>query len=318
MAKNDIGGVWRTIGGRRVFIKDGQDLASAMKESGKFKTKKQKREEDLEKYNKLSQEERIEKYQSGKKWNDWSDDDETMSIDDYKKEYGNDVDRLKRELAQSERFLDEDSEGYKEAKKNIENGYKYLDQLEKEKEPTTYFEGKKDIEDEVRQIYAEEGLMATSERNLKYISEKYGIPKTQAKAFIEDTAKRFDEENENYNKKKSEINKTYTQKQLDNVWKTQDATEVYNYLTESEKRKLAQAHDDASFGNQSAKDYIKKMDNEVAQRYLENNAPINKKLNEKYGFNENDAYKKAFEKYKKEHPNSKITLKKFIKNAEGK
>lgn len=37
---NDIGGVWRTIGGRRVFIKDGQDLASAMKESGKFKSTK--------------------------------------------------------------------------------------------------------------------------------------------------------------------------------------------------------------------------------------------------------------------------------------
>ena len=32
----DIGGVWRTVGGRRIFIKDGQDLASAMKESGKF------------------------------------------------------------------------------------------------------------------------------------------------------------------------------------------------------------------------------------------------------------------------------------------
>lgn len=39
MAKDDIGGVWRTIGGRRVFIKDGQDLASAMKDSGKFNIK---------------------------------------------------------------------------------------------------------------------------------------------------------------------------------------------------------------------------------------------------------------------------------------
>lgn len=37
---DDIGGVWRTIGGRRVFIKDGQDLASAMRESGKFKSAK--------------------------------------------------------------------------------------------------------------------------------------------------------------------------------------------------------------------------------------------------------------------------------------
>lgn len=32
-------GVWRTVGGRRIFIKNGQDLASAMKESGKFGSK---------------------------------------------------------------------------------------------------------------------------------------------------------------------------------------------------------------------------------------------------------------------------------------
>lgn len=38
---NDIGGVWRTIGGRRVFIKDGEDLATAMKNSGKFGNKKE-------------------------------------------------------------------------------------------------------------------------------------------------------------------------------------------------------------------------------------------------------------------------------------
>lgn len=30
-------GVWRTIGGRRVFIRNGQSLSDAMKESGKFK-----------------------------------------------------------------------------------------------------------------------------------------------------------------------------------------------------------------------------------------------------------------------------------------
>lgn len=38
----DAEGVWRTIGGRRVFIRDGQDLASAMKESGKFPSKAKK------------------------------------------------------------------------------------------------------------------------------------------------------------------------------------------------------------------------------------------------------------------------------------
>lgn len=36
---DDIGGVWRTIGGRRVFIKNGQDLSTAMIESGKFRQK---------------------------------------------------------------------------------------------------------------------------------------------------------------------------------------------------------------------------------------------------------------------------------------
>lgn len=44
-------GVWKTIGGRRVFIKEGQDLASAMKESGKFKKKK-----NIEEQNKLENE----------------------------------------------------------------------------------------------------------------------------------------------------------------------------------------------------------------------------------------------------------------------
>ena len=55
MAKDDIGGVWRTIGGRRVFIKNGQDLASAMIESGKFKnlrnTYRKQKEKDKENKN---------------------------------------------------------------------------------------------------------------------------------------------------------------------------------------------------------------------------------------------------------------------------
>lgn len=43
---DDIGGVWRTIGGRRVFIKDGEDLETAMKKSGKFDKNEQLSEED--------------------------------------------------------------------------------------------------------------------------------------------------------------------------------------------------------------------------------------------------------------------------------
>lgn len=39
---DDSDGVWRTIGGHRVFIRTGQSLSSAMKESGKFKSAKKK------------------------------------------------------------------------------------------------------------------------------------------------------------------------------------------------------------------------------------------------------------------------------------
>lgn len=48
MKYNDADGVWRTIHGRRVFIKNGQSLEDAMKESGKFEkstAKKQEKEE---------------------------------------------------------------------------------------------------------------------------------------------------------------------------------------------------------------------------------------------------------------------------------
>lgn len=39
-------GVWRTVGGRRIFIKDGEDLETAMKKSGKFGKKDTKSNEE--------------------------------------------------------------------------------------------------------------------------------------------------------------------------------------------------------------------------------------------------------------------------------
>ena len=50
---NEEDGVWRTVGGRRIFIKNGQSLSDAMKESGKFKkkeklTEKEKLDKELE------------------------------------------------------------------------------------------------------------------------------------------------------------------------------------------------------------------------------------------------------------------------------
>lgn len=55
---SDSEGVWRTVGGRRIFIKTGQSLTSAMKESGKFKNEKTEQiDDDLQEY--------IKKYTNG-------------------------------------------------------------------------------------------------------------------------------------------------------------------------------------------------------------------------------------------------------------
>ena len=40
---DDLGGVWRTVGGRRIFIKEGEDLTTAMKNSGKFGKKEEQK-----------------------------------------------------------------------------------------------------------------------------------------------------------------------------------------------------------------------------------------------------------------------------------
>lgn len=46
----DESGVWRTISGRRVFIKDGQSLTDAMRESGKFSEEGRNELQNKEKY----------------------------------------------------------------------------------------------------------------------------------------------------------------------------------------------------------------------------------------------------------------------------
>jgi len=49
----DENGVWRTISGRRVFIKEGQSLSDAMRESGKFAAEKTPEYKPDEEYGKI-------------------------------------------------------------------------------------------------------------------------------------------------------------------------------------------------------------------------------------------------------------------------
>ena len=61
-------GVWRTVGGRRIFIRDGENLSSAMKRSGKFKIANKK--DDKKNTNKMTDEERKKKIEELEKKKD--------------------------------------------------------------------------------------------------------------------------------------------------------------------------------------------------------------------------------------------------------
>src|SRR5574344_1273823 len=58
-------GVWRTVGSRRIFIKDGQSLSDAMRNSGKFEEKdvktKLKKQFDKNKEKQPTNQEKIER-----------------------------------------------------------------------------------------------------------------------------------------------------------------------------------------------------------------------------------------------------------------
>ncbi len=83
---NEEDGVWRTIGGRRVFIRKGQSMSEAMKESGKFKSgKKEETKEEKTKVDKnleedIQEEETNKKQDISKKL-----DQETEDLSDYDK-----------------------------------------------------------------------------------------------------------------------------------------------------------------------------------------------------------------------------------------
>ena len=87
----DEDGVWRTIGGRRVFIRTGQSLSDAMVESGKFKTKKDI-EHQKNKYRKEAE------YTTGKdkeeNWEIYDALDELSKKDTNKESYEQAIDRI--------------------------------------------------------------------------------------------------------------------------------------------------------------------------------------------------------------------------------
>lgn len=156
---NGVKGVWRTIGGRRVFIRTGQSLSSAMKESGKFKKKDignidkkyikkvadAKDEEDLKKADEYYKEKTGENWNEGREGNSnrkevrdkiqkhikeyYEDNEEDFIHDMEAQNYGNNVTPYHwgRELAKNGMFLvyNEDVDNFLKDLKINPKGKKY-------------------------------------------------------------------------------------------------------------------------------------------------------------------------------------------------
>lgn len=164
-------GVWRTVGGRRIFIKEGQDLASAMKESGKFKSSIESKEKELSKEEKadksvLIREQRDELREKLRKCG--------LSKDEYE-----DIKKQIKELTKQKEELDKDLSNLdlRDAKERLEEKSRI-----KVKENKTLKNGLSD--EEIAKKYREENdkpLKEELERELYDIEryeDEYGIDDT--------------------------------------------------------------------------------------------------------------------------------------------
>ena len=174
MAKNykdfdDSDGVWRTVGGRRIFIRNGQDLASAMVESGKFKNLRTTYKKDKESKN-ISSKEMANELQNADigDWNNMNQQerDEVCKdiLDKTEEKYG---DKLKDDKFRKEVTDKLTDENFHTMSKVIEEKYGSSEKLSKsDKDLLNYIKG----EDRERQIIARD-IAKELDPSLKNASE---------------------------------------------------------------------------------------------------------------------------------------------------
>ena len=150
-------GVWRTIGGRRVFIKDGQSLSDAMKDSGKF-DKEKKNETVINKkalYHQTKAES-LEEFDESKRQAGLSDTSTPKGI--FLKETDEDIglegkNQLKMEVTMEKPLTVRDREEIKRIVKMENDNYKKL--LNGELDNDKYYQDKLDIvEKQTDDIYS--------------------------------------------------------------------------------------------------------------------------------------------------------------------
>lgn len=360
-------GVWRTIGGRRIFIKEGQDLASAMKESGKFNSssnsKAKKGDSVLEEFKKSdgntkSFEKALNKISEMEYNNE-------INPDEYK-EY---ISKIQKEYVEKNKKTNNDDYEYnlyKQAKENPDSinsmtemstdwedlDKRFKDRYEKENQKSDLMTAEqlkgKDREEQKeinKQYLKEQNKLAKEKNDANFAKEWYeGTKKTEnmakenlerAKrngASVEDLSNRTrqvheleletQKAQEHANKMSAKTNASnenktanYSQKELNDVYKKEDYTEVISNLKQSEINKMNEAAFDMNTttpgtpGYNNAKEFIQKMENKAAAQFLDKQNKVNSGNDVM-----NNNIRNAYQEYKKKHPGSKINFSKFKDN----
>lgn len=245
MANDFTNGVWRTVGGRRIFIRDGEGLSNAMKRSGKFKMHK-KKDDEYELYKRAK-----ENPDSIDAMTENSTDWEKLE-EKYKDRY--DTEKLDREYDKAHGV--------------------YRKQEEEQKER---------LKREHREAIARE-----NEERMEKMVEKYENrfaervkSETNGKEKLDDktTDRIFGGNKENFEK-----------------WKEQNNGKIASYYTDTYSKDLKNINE-------------RVWDNIAKDIYDEENEP--RKINEQ-------AFRNAYNDYKKKHPNSKVSFEQFKDWTEGK
>lgn len=286
MANNNEDEVWRTIGGRKVFIKEGQSLSDAMIKSGKFKkgareSYRKAKEEDEKKTDKTKKEEEFEK-----------------NVDEmYNRFHGKTDKEVAEEIAKErgERILTD--------KEQKEREVQFMKNLEKEQYESEFQEREKKIK-----------AMNPNDKN--YDVEKNHLESQQRDLVAKINELDKKEENEHNKKMLKEMERRLSKKDLSDEQreKIEDRASKYeSAINEYESNKETKQKGGFYTRKDGTKEYDPHKGTEYEIKYdsmedvmKDPNSAMNKYIREQ---NE----KKAYKKYLKLHPESEMSFEEFKK-----
>lgn len=188
-------GVWRTIAGRRVFIRKGQSLASAMKESGKFKVKS--RNNDNRNNDEENNKNKVKVYDNrgvnldakvDSKYVDWA---IAHASDSKDKEFWLNIKAQDTEKEPSYYIDRKDNKKMNRENNNIKEQDKFYTRKDGTKEYDPY----KGTKFEKKYDSVEEALNDPNHPTRKYIDEKLKVPKASGAKDFSEYGIRIEDEN---------------------------------------------------------------------------------------------------------------------------